>query len=54
MGLGTYTMNNIYLITVLIPFLQASNGWLFQMGIMDYAGGIPVHISSGLAAGTQK
>ncbi|KAI8975768.1 ammonium transporter AmtB-like domain-containing protein [Mycotypha africana] len=30
--------------------MSSSNGWLYKMGIMDYAGGIPVHISSGLAA----
>ncbi|KAG2215340.1 hypothetical protein INT46_011710 [Mucor plumbeus] len=35
---------------VITNWVWASNGWLFQMGIMDYAGGIPVHISSGLAA----
>ncbi|OZJ01623.1 hypothetical protein BZG36_05354, partial [Bifiguratus adelaidae] len=26
------------------------NGWLSKLGVMDYAGGTPVHISSGLAA----
>ncbi|EPB90792.1 hypothetical protein HMPREF1544_02370 [Mucor circinelloides 1006PhL] len=35
---------------VITNWVWASTGWLFQMGIMDYAGGIPVHISSGLAA----
>lgn len=26
------------------------NGWLFQLGSLDFAGGTPVHISSGVAA----
>jgi Amt family ammonium transporter len=28
----------------------ADNGWLFKMGVLDFAGGTVVHISSGLSA----
>ncbi|OBZ88070.1 Ammonium transporter 1 [Choanephora cucurbitarum] len=35
---------------VITNWVWASNGWLAKLGIMDYAGGIPVHISSGLGA----
>ncbi|KAI8080672.1 ammonium transporter AmtB-like domain-containing protein [Gilbertella persicaria] len=35
---------------VITNWVWASNGWLLQLGVMDYAGGIPVHISSGLGA----
>ncbi|KAG2212249.1 hypothetical protein INT47_001608 [Mucor saturninus] len=35
---------------VITCWLWNSNGWLYKLGCIDYAGGIPVHISSGLAA----
>ncbi|KAI9361343.1 ammonium transporter AmtB-like domain-containing protein [Pilaira anomala] len=35
---------------VITNWLWNSNGWLYKLGCIDYAGGIPVHISSGLAA----
>ena len=27
-----------------------SNGWAYKLGVLDFAGGTPVHISSGAAA----
>ncbi|KAG1127999.1 hypothetical protein G6F42_006375 [Rhizopus arrhizus] len=35
---------------IITCWVWGPNGWLYQMGVMDYAGGTPVHISSGLAA----
>lgn len=35
---------------VITNWLWNANGWLATLGCIDYAGGIPVHISSGLAA----
>lgn len=35
---------------VITSWIWSKNGWLTQLGAMDYAGGTPVHISSGLAA----
>ncbi|KAI9250021.1 ammonium transporter AmtB-like domain-containing protein [Sporodiniella umbellata] len=35
---------------IITCWVWGPNGWLLQMGVMDYAGGTPVHISSGLAA----
>ncbi|KAF9423490.1 hypothetical protein BGZ76_003648 [Entomortierella beljakovae] len=35
---------------VITYWVWAPNGWLATMGVMDYAGGTPVHISSGAAA----
>ncbi|CAO3677370.1 unnamed protein product [Umbelopsis ramanniana] len=35
---------------VITYWVWAGNGWLATLGVMDFAGGTPVHISSGLAA----
>ncbi|KAI8078527.1 ammonium transporter AmtB-like domain-containing protein [Thamnidium elegans] len=35
---------------VITSWIWSKNGWLTLLGAMDYAGGTPVHISSGLAA----
>ncbi|CEG68897.1 hypothetical protein RMATCC62417_05065 [Rhizopus microsporus] len=35
---------------IITCWVWGPNGWLLKMGVMDYAGGTPVHISSGLAA----
>jgi Amt family ammonium transporter len=35
---------------VITYWVWGYNGWLTKMGVMDYAGGTPVHISSGSAA----
>ncbi|KAI8885211.1 ammonium transporter [Backusella circina FSU 941] len=35
---------------IITCWVWGPNGWLTVMGVMDYAGGTPVHISSGLAA----
>ncbi|KAF9166082.1 hypothetical protein DFQ26_008752 [Actinomortierella ambigua] len=35
---------------VVTYWVWGPNGWLTKMGVMDYAGGTPVHISSGAAA----
>ncbi|KAI9027330.1 ammonium transporter AmtB-like domain-containing protein [Phycomyces nitens] len=35
---------------IITYWVWSPNGWLAVMGVMDYAGGITVHISSGLAA----
>ncbi|TWT45514.1 Ammonium transporter NrgA [Phycisphaerae bacterium RAS1] len=34
----------------LAHWVWASGGWLFQMGVLDFAGGTVVHISSGVSA----
>ncbi len=31
-------------------WVWSSNGWLFQMGLIDFAGGIVVHVTAGVAA----
>ncbi|KAG2209541.1 hypothetical protein INT47_008385 [Mucor saturninus] len=35
---------------IITSWIWSRNGWLTQLGAIDYAGGTPVHISSGLAA----
>ncbi|EIE79668.1 hypothetical protein G6F46_009172 [Rhizopus delemar] len=35
---------------IITCWVWGPNGWLLKLGVMDYAGGTPVHISSGLAA----
>ncbi|KAI7872996.1 ammonium transporter AmtB-like domain-containing protein [Spinellus fusiger] len=35
---------------IITCWVWGPNGWLTLLGVMDYAGGTPVHISSGLAA----
>ncbi|KAI8986487.1 ammonium transporter AmtB-like domain-containing protein [Pilobolus umbonatus] len=35
---------------VITCWVWGPHGWLLELGVMDYAGGTPVHISSGLAA----
>ncbi|KAI9473979.1 MAG: ammonium transporter AmtB-like domain-containing protein [Benjaminiella poitrasii] len=35
---------------IITNWVWSSTGWLYNLGVMDYAGGTPVHISSGLAA----
>ncbi|KAJ2964319.1 hypothetical protein NQZ79_g814 [Umbelopsis isabellina] len=35
---------------VITYWVWSGNGWLATLGVMDFAGGTPVHISSGLAA----
>ncbi|KAI8084352.1 ammonium transporter AmtB-like domain-containing protein [Gilbertella persicaria] len=35
---------------IITNWVWAPNGWLAKMGVMDFAGGTPVHISSGLGA----
>ncbi|KAI7907839.1 ammonium transporter AmtB-like domain-containing protein [Cokeromyces recurvatus] len=54
MSLGPATLF-IFLWTTLVydiitNWVWSSTGWLYKLGVMDYAGGTPVHISSGLAA----
>lgn len=38
------------IIDVITYWTWGPNGWLALMGVMDFAGGITVHCSSGLAA----
>lgn len=43
----------LWLFAVYIPVCHwawASSGWLFQMGLLDFAGGTVVHITAGVAA----
>ncbi|QEI14174.1 ammonium transporter [Cellvibrio japonicus] len=43
----------LWLFAVYIPichWVWASSGWLFQMGLLDFAGGTVVHITAGVAA----
>lgn len=43
----------IYILDIITNWVWCPTGWLFQMNVMDYAGGITVHLSSGAAAGKQ-
>ena len=43
----------LWLLTVYFPvcyWVWAENGWLFKMGLIDFAGGTVVHINAGVAA----
>jgi ammonium transporter, Amt family len=43
----------LWLLAVYIPvthWVWAESGWLFQMGLLDFAGGTVVHITAGVAA----
>jgi Amt family ammonium transporter len=45
--------SSIWLLVVYVPvthWVWHSDGWLFQMGLLDFAGGTVVHITAGVAA----
>ncbi|MEK6719774.1 MAG: ammonium transporter [Chloroflexota bacterium] len=41
---------SVFIYSPLAHWVWASDGWLFQLGALDYAGGTVVHISSGVSA----
>ena len=45
--------STVWLLVVYIPvcyWVWAENGWLFKMGLIDFAGGTVVHVNAGVAA----
>lgn len=41
---------SILIYNPIVHWVWSADGWLFKMGALDYAGGIVVHISAGIAA----
>ena len=54
MKFGTYcafiTLWGLFVYAPICHWVWASDGWLFKMGALDFAGGTVVHISSGVSA----